>query len=127
MPKIVEYVQKALSTESNDFDAIASRLRDNRTVRLLHGALGAVTESGELADVLKKHIFYGKPLDTINISEEVGDLFWYCAIIADALDDDFESIMRRNIEKLRARYDGNFKETRAQNRDLERERKILES
>ncbi len=120
-----EYQAAAVRTESNDFNAIHERLTPQK-IRLLHGALGVVTESAEFADAIKKHLFYGKPLDEINLSEEVGDLFWYCAIIADALGDDFHSIMRRNIAKLRARYPNKFTEAEALDRDLSAEREILE-
>ena len=39
---------------------------------LLHGAMGLCTESGEIMDALKRHIFYGSPLDILNIKEEIG-------------------------------------------------------
>lgn len=122
-----KYQAEALNTESIDYYAIRERLSGTTTIRLLHGALGLVTEAGEFADVLKKHIFYGREIDAINLSEEVGDLFWYCAIIADALGDDFPSIMQRNIDKLRARYPDKFTEHAALNRNLEAERTILET
>lgn len=47
---------------------------------LLHCATGLVTESAELVDAIKKHVFYGKPLDVVNIKEEIGDILWYIAI-----------------------------------------------
>jgi len=71
---------------------------------LLHAALGMETESGEFADPLKKHIFYGKALDFDNLREELGDLLWYIAIAADALDTSLSAIMTANIKKLSERY-----------------------
>ena len=58
-----EYVANALKTESIDMKPIIERLSDPTTVRLLHAAMGLETETGEIQDQLKKHIFYGKKLD----------------------------------------------------------------
>jgi NTP pyrophosphatase (non-canonical NTP hydrolase) len=121
-----DYIKNAIKTESVDFEAIENRLSQKGMFRLLHAGMGLSTESGEFLDSLKKHIFYGKPLDKINLAEELGDLFWYCAIVADELGVEFEPIMERNIEKLKARYGDRFNEEKAENRDLKRERDILE-
>ncbi|MCB9025822.1 MAG: nucleoside triphosphate pyrophosphohydrolase family protein [Bdellovibrionaceae bacterium] len=122
-----EYVINATKTESTDFDKITERLSQKGNVRLLHGAIGLATEAGEFLDALKKHIYYGKPLDRVNLAEELGDLFWYCAIIADELQVPFSDIMDKNIEKLKARYGEKFSEEKAENRNLKVERKILEN
>lgn len=50
------------------------------SMNMLHASLGIVTETAELLDAYKKHIFYDKPLDLVNIQEEIGDIFWYLAI-----------------------------------------------
>lgn len=42
-----------------------------------HALLGLVTEVGELADCIKKHVVYGKELDKTNLMEECSDVFWY--------------------------------------------------
>jgi NTP pyrophosphatase (non-canonical NTP hydrolase) len=121
-----EYIKAVCKTESVDFDAISKRLSNLGLIRLLHAAMGLETEVGEIMDQLKKHIFYGKELDTVNLMEELGDLFWYTGIMADTLDFHYETIWERNIAKLKARYGDKFSETRAEDRDLERERGILE-
>jgi NTP pyrophosphatase (non-canonical NTP hydrolase) len=120
------YIADALRTESQDFDAIGQRLATRQNQRLLHAGIGLATEAGEFLDALKKHIFYGKNLDTVNLKEELGDIFWYCAIIADQLGVDFDSVMERNIEKLQTRYGEKFTEERATNRDITAERTTLE-
>ncbi len=121
------YINDAIKTESNDFTAMDSRLKENGLKRLLHAGIGLSTESGEFLDALKKHIFYGKELDRVNLAEELGDLFWYMAIVADELGIEFESVMERNIQKLKARYGEKFSEEKAENRDLESERSILDA
>ena len=122
-----EYIKNAIKTESRDFSAIGERLQRQENQRLLHGGIGLATEAGEFLDALKKHMFYGKELDRVNLREEMGDIFWYCAIIADELDVDFSEVMERNITKLKARYGDKFSEEKASHRDLDTERKILES
>lgn len=121
-----QYVKDAIVTESRDFDAIGLRLSNPENIRLLHAAIGLCTESGEVQDALKKHLFYGKPLDKVNLSEELGDIFWYIAILSDALGVSFDEIQEKNIAKLKARYGDKFTEAAALNRDLDTERKILE-
>lgn len=120
------YQQKALRSESNDFDGIRERLKEEKTIRMLHAAIGLATEAGEALDALKKHIFYGKNLDTVNLSEETGDSQWYAALMADALSTTLEDIQATNIEKLEARYKKNvFSTEEAYSRDLNKEREIL--
>lgn len=114
-----DYIKQAIRTESTINDPVIRRLE--------HAAIGICTEGGELLDALKKVIFYGKELDTTNMKEEVGDILWYLAILCDALGTDFDTEMQRNIAKLKARYPQKFTSENALNRDLEKERKVLES
>lgn len=44
-----------------------------------HVLLGIFTEVGELMDVYKKNLAYGKEIDRINVTEEVSDMFFYIA------------------------------------------------
>lgn len=116
-----DYIEQAIRTES-----VVRPEFGPATSRLLHAAMGMVTESGEFMDVLKKHIFYGKVVDEINLKEELGDIMWYMAIACDVLGTDFETEMQRNIAKLRERYPSMFDSEHAINRDLDAERAVLE-
>lgn len=93
----------------------------------LHMVLGMQTEAAEIADVYKKNIAYGKPLDEVNIKEELGDLMWYIANLCTMKGWDLEDIMQTNIDKLKARFPDKFSNENALNRNLENERRILES
>ncbi len=93
---------------------------------LVHAALGIAGEAGEFADQLKRHLFYGAPLDVVNLMEEAGDLLWYISIAIEWSGGSYEEIMERNIEKLRIRYPEKFSLDKALNRNLEAERKCLE-
>ena len=72
--------------------------------RLLHGALGACAEVGELATTVKAHVFYGKALDQRNVAEEVGDALWFLQLVATAAGLSMDDVATANVEKLRARY-----------------------
>ncbi len=124
------YIELALRTEST-LEPIMPLpvdypVSDRNINRLLHAAMGLTTESGEFLDALKKHLFYGKPLDLVNLREEIGDIMWYLAIACDALGTDFETEQARNVAKLRKRYPEKFDAGQAIERDLDAERAILE-
>tara|TARA_Y100000991_G_scaffold214840_1_gene203559 strand:+ start:1164 stop:1544 length:381 start_codon:yes stop_codon:yes gene_type:complete len=120
------YINQAKQTESKNFDEVNQRVSNEKMLRILHAGMGVSTEAGELLDALKKHIYYGKKLDEVNIFEEVGDIFWYLAILADELGFSFEKAMDRNIEKLKTRYGHKFSEHAALLRNLEQERQTLQ-
>lgn len=117
--KIEKYLTESKKTLSENSSI------DDKKIRLLHGAIGLVTESGELMDAFKKSIYYGKKLDVVNVKEELGDIMWYFAIFLRELDIKFEDLLDINIEKLRSRYGEKFSEKKAFKRDLKAERKIL--
>jgi len=120
-----EYIENALITESKDFDSITNRFNHVHLMRVVHGAMGLCTESAEFLDTVKKHIFYGKFIDIVNIEEELGDLMWYMAIIMDAMHINPNSVMESNIAKLKKRYGDKFSEWSAINRNVEKEYEAL--
>jgi len=121
------YIANAKRTEP-DYTNVIGRVVNPKMLRLLHAVMGIGTEAGEIQDAVKKHLFYGKPLDVVNLKEESGDIFWYLAILADILGEaNFTNMLQMNIAKLRARYPEKFTEEAAIIRDLDTERKILES
>ncbi len=125
-----EYQRLALRTEKTPaFMNIVvddEIIPDLRLSRIMHGAIGMCTETGELQDMLKRYAIYGKELDLTNVLEECGDKLWYIALALDAAGFTMEDAMKRNIAKLEARYGGQFTPEKALNRDLEAERKALE-
>jgi NTP pyrophosphatase (non-canonical NTP hydrolase) len=112
-------------TSNAPFDS--SELFVNVNPVIVHGIIGKVTESIELLEALMKAIETGEPLDLVNIKEEIGDCFWYDAILAKACGFTFEEAQAANINKLKARYPEKFTSENAIERDLEKEREILES
>ena len=92
----------------------------------IHMLFGMATEVGELMDVYKKKLAYKKPLDMVNVQEEIGDILFYLASFCRMNGFNLEKILERNVEKLEARYPEKFTEYHANNRNLEKEREILE-
>jgi len=120
-----KYLQESKRTCSKKHGVIKERI-DSKTIDLLHAGMGLVTEAGEFLDALKKHIYYGKDLDVVNLKEELGDSLWYLALALRTLETDFDSVMETNIKKLKIRYPEKFNEDKANHRCLDKERQILE-
>lgn len=122
-----QFIKDTAVTDLQDYTVMADRLKNHDTAKLVHYMVGMETEVGEIQDAVKKHIAYGKPLDRVNLVEELGDVLYYIARTIDLLGTSFEEVMTINNAKLKARYGEKFSEQAALNRDLEKERKILES
>ena len=75
---------------------------------LINGVMGLCGESGEAIDIVKKCLDQGHELDREKLSKELGDICWYLAETATALELHLEDIMAANIEKLRSRYPEGF-------------------
>ena len=75
---------------------------------LINGVMGLCGESGEAIDLVKKHRMHGHPFDREKFAKELGDIAWYLAEAAAAIDMDLESILQMNIDKLKARYPEGF-------------------
>lgn len=114
-----DYIQQALRTRTGLKVIVGPHNED-----LLHGSIGLSTEANEILTMLKAHLFYGRPLDILNIKEELGDCLWYIAILCNDLGISFEELQRMNIEKLRIRHPEKFDD---KPRDLKKERKVFES
>lgn len=80
---------------------------------LINGVMGLCGESGECIDIVKKHLAQGHALDREKLLKELGDVAWYLAETAYALDADLETVLQMNIDKLRTRYPEGFDEDRS--------------
>lgn len=90
----------------------ANSAKDN----LINAALGLTGEAGEVADLVKKHIYHGHELDTDKVIKELGDVLWYIAQACYALGVDMDTVAVTNIEKLLARYPTGFDSIHSINR-----------
>ena len=102
-----EYQQLALRTAGH---------REDRQQVLTYTALGLTGESGEVAEMIKKAFYHGHALEKVALSQELGDVLWYLAVVASGLGLSLDQIASENIDKLRARYPEGFSEERSRNR-----------
>ena len=113
--KYKDFVQAVTSKESNSTMVLNNKLIDleresNVNLALLMtGAIGLSSEGGEFAEIVKKCIFQGKPLDDdtkFHIKRELGDIMWYWISSCRAMGLDPNKVIEENVNKLKARYPG---------------------
>ncbi len=103
----------------DEYQQLAARtLGRDRTYeqQLANAALGLTGESGEVAEVIKKHLFHATPLDQDALAKELGDCLWYIGAFATVLGLSLDDIAQRNVDKLRKRYPEGFDTERSRNR-----------
>ena len=105
--KINEYQELAMTTLNKDL---------SKKDVLINAVMGLCGESGEAIDIVKKHLHQGHELDKEKLIKELGDIAWYLAEAATALDLNLEDIFQANIEKLKKRYPEGFEKEKSINR-----------
>jgi len=80
-----------------------------------------------LLDYLKKKIYYNKPINLEDFSDEVIKLFNLLSVFCSINQINIEKILITNINKLKSRYGDKFSSEKAIHRHLDVERTILES
>ena len=75
---------------------------------LINSVMGLCGESGEAIDIVKKWMAQGHELDKEHLAKELGDIAWYLAEAATALEIPLEDILQANIDKLKKRYPDGF-------------------
>lgn len=102
-------VSRAITKSANWYQAMAKETAifpEHKAMEYL--ALGLVGESGEIANKVKKLIRDGADKETleqkrIDIAYEIGDVLWYCAMLADEMGVELGDIMDANLKKLYSR------------------------
>lgn len=121
--KYLEHLKATFADEltANDYQRMAMRTSgdyDSPVHKIRNAVYGLNGEAGEIIDLLKKHEFQGHDLNVDDMAEELGDVLWYCALLAEALGLTLEQVMRGNIDKLKARYPDGFDKARSINREV---------
>jgi len=93
---------------------------------LLHASLGAATEAGEILEQARAVLSSDGEPDLENVAEEVGDLMYYLARLADVCDTSLLEIMQANNRKLRERFSDSFVEENALDRDTDAEKTAID-
>ena len=75
---------------------------------LINSVMGLCGESGEAIDIVKKWMAQGHELDKSHLAKELGDIAWYLAEAATALDLSLEDVFQANLDKLNKRYPDGF-------------------
>ena len=102
--QINEYQQLAMATLNPELE--------KRDV-LINSVMGLCGEAGEAIDIVKKWMAQGHALDKGQLVKELGDIAWYLAEAATALDMPLEEILQANIDKLKQRYPNGFETERS--------------
>ena len=95
----------------NEYQKLAMRTLNPKLDKkdvLINSVMGLCGESGEAIDIVKKWLAQGHELDKEHLAKELGDIAWYLAEAATALDLSLEEIFKANIEKLERRYPEGF-------------------
>ena len=95
----------------NEYQDLAMRTLNPELSRkevLINSVMGLCGESGEAIDIVKKWLAQGHDLNKEHLAKELGDVAWYLAEAATALDIPLEQIFQGNIDKLRSRYPEGF-------------------
>ena len=103
----------------NDYQKLAMRTLNpeiDKKELILNAAMGLCGESGEVIDLVKKHLFHGHDLDDEKLIKELGDVAWYLAEAATALNVNLSEILEKNIKKLENRFPDGFNSNRSINR-----------
>ena len=112
--KYKDFVEQVTSEESNNTLSMAARMEElsasgiNPSL-LLTGAIGIASEGGEFAEIVKKCVFQGKPMDeqtVFHAKRELGDIMWYWINSCRALGLDPNEVVKENVSKLESRYPG---------------------
>ena len=112
--KYKEFVEEVTSDASNDIHPMIERMYELEgngvnVATLLTGAIGIASEGGEFAEIVKKCIFQGKPMDdetVFHAKRELGDIMWYWITSCRALSLDPNEVIEENVNKLKSRYPG---------------------
>ena len=80
-------------------------------VLLLLAQCGLAGETGEVCEIIKKHVFHGHPWSEetrLKLVKELGDVEWYANLLRSSIETTLEEIHEVNIVKLAARYPEGF-------------------
>lgn len=102
--------------EANEYQTLAMTTLNPELSRkevLINSVMGLCGESGEAIDIVKKWMAQGHELDKEHLAKELGDIAWYLAEAATALEIPLEDILQANLDKLKKRYPDGFEKERS--------------
>lgn len=116
MPENSNYTKGLKEMNVNEYQELAMTTLNpelNKRDVLINSVMGLCGESGEAIDIVKKWMAQGHELDKDHLAKELGDIAWYLAEAATALDLSLEEILQANLDKLKKRYPEGFETRRS--------------
>ncbi len=89
-------------------DVMRTMPKFERRESMCNAALGLAGEAGEAAEIIKKVLFQGHPLDKEQIKKELGDVAFYLTYCGILLDIDLSEIIEANVLKRLERFPDGF-------------------
>jgi hypothetical protein len=124
--KLLELALKAKTCAQSiieNIDCIHDRQPISTNPRVFHAIIGIATESAELLEALPLD---DTPIDMVNVGEEFADVCWYGSLLLDEIKMTWQRVMTTVILKLKLRFPDKFNKDRANSRNLDAERQVLE-
>ena len=108
--EVTQWLDRRYTMDFNSYQRVAKTTAIYpATHKILYPALGLAGEAGEVANKVKKLVRDGTsslPKEwKENIASEIGDVLWYCAVLADDLGISLGKIAADNETKLQRRKD----------------------
>ena len=103
----------------NEYQVLARRTQNHELSnadRLNHALRGLASEAGEINGIYQKAL-QGHPVDKYEVADEMGDVLWFLAELADCLCVHLGSVAEHNVSKLLKRYPDGFDADRSVNRE----------
>ncbi len=91
----------------NEYQAEAAKTL-NEGADSVYLASKLVIEAAEAAQPIIKHKYHGKILSIATVEDELGDVLWYLATLANGLGLTLEDVAQHNVAKLRERHGVNY-------------------
>lgn len=104
----------------NEYQELAQRTARKelcQEAHLMNGILGLSGETGECADLVKKHYYQdGRDIEH-QLFDECGDVLWYLVEVVAAMGWTLDDVAENNVEKLMRRYPQGFDPERSLHRE----------
>lgn len=84
------------------------KILNSRAEELLHATVGLSGETGEVAELIKKHVWHERSLDKEKLEKEIGDVLWYLQALCLSSGIGMREALVSNIAKLEKRHPDGF-------------------
>lgn len=93
--------------EYQELAKLTAKKFDSPDIEIATWGLGITGEAGDVASCIKKTFAHKNDVRE-GIKENLGDMFWYSAMVCNFFGWNMQEILEQNIEKLKKRYPQGF-------------------